>query len=165
MDFLKDFLLSIPIPLWLKAFLASMIPFIEARYAILFFVDLGIPFWELFIISVMGNMFPVPLIMLLFRPIVSWLLSTKKFRKIGEKLDNIATEKASKIKKIEGWGLFIFVALPVPGTGAISGAVAASVFNMRISRALPVIFAGTVVATSITTGALELITNLISKIF
>lgn len=165
MDFIKDFLLSIPIPLWMKAFFASMIPFVEARYAILFFVDLGMPFWQLFIISIIGNMVPVPFIILLFRPIVNWLLSTRSLRKIGEKLENMASKKAAKMKKIEGWGLFILVALPIPGTGAISGAIVASMFNMRISRALPVIFAGTVVATAITTGALEIITNLILTIF
>lgn len=165
MGFVKDFLISIPIPLWMKIFFASMIPFIEARYAILFFTEMGMPFWQLFLFSVMGNMVPVPFIILLFRPIVAFFLKTKMFRKFGEFLDKLASKKASKIQKIEGWGLFIFVALPVPGTGAISGALAASIFNMRISKALPVILLGTIVATSITTGALEIITNLITNLF
>lgn len=165
MDFVKVFLISIPIPLWMKVFFASMIPFIEARYAILFFTDMGMEFWKLFFISVIGNMVPVPFIILLFRPIVSFLLKTKVFRKLGEKLEEMAHKKASKLQKVEGWGLFIFVALPLPGTGALSGALASAIFNMRISKALPVIFAGTVVATSITTGALEIITNLITKLF
>ena len=90
---------------------------------------------------------------------------TKYLIKIGEKLEDIANKKASKINKLEGWGLFVFVALPLPGTGALSGALAASILGMRISRALPVILAGTIVATSITTGALEIITNLITKLF
>ena len=68
MDFVKGFLISIPIPLWMKVFFASMIPFIEARYAILFFTDMGMEFWKLFLISVIGNMVPVPFIILLFRP-------------------------------------------------------------------------------------------------
>ncbi len=165
MDFVRDFLISIPVPLWMKVFFASMIPFIEARYAILFFIDMGMPFWQLFLISVIGNMFPVPFIILLFRPIVSFFLKTKMLKKVGEKLEDIANKKASKVKKIEGWGLFIFVALPLPGTGALSGALASAIFNMRISKVLPIIFLGTVVATSITTGALEIITNLITKLF
>jgi len=164
MNFIKEFLYSIPIPMWIKVFLASMIPFIEARYAILFFVDMGMPFWELIIISVLGNMVPIPFIILLFRPIVNWCLSTKYFKGIGQKLDEIANEKATKMNKLEGWGLFIFVALPVPGTGAISGALAATILKMRISRALPIILIGTIVATFITTGALEIITNL-TKVF
>ena len=60
--------------------------------------------------------------------------------------------------------MFIFVALPLPGTGAISGAVAAAILNLRISFALPIIFLGTIVATAITTGALGIITSLFSLI-
>ncbi|MBE7028812.1 MAG: small multi-drug export protein [Ruminococcaceae bacterium] len=160
MDFVKNILIAIPIPLWMKVFFASMIPFVESRFAILFFMDMGIDFWQLFLLSVLGNMVPVPIIILLFRPIVNWFLKTKYLKNIGEKLEDIANKKASKLKKVEGWGLFLFVALPLPGTGAISGALAATILKMRISRALPIIFIGTVVATSITTGALELITGL-----
>lgn len=164
MNFIKDFLLSIPIPMWLKVVLASMIPFVEARYAILFFTDFGIPFWQLFLISVLGNMIPVPLIILLFRPILSWIKKFKWLEGFANKLDNMANKKAEKVKKYEGIGLFVFVAIPVPGTGAISGAVAAAILNLRISYALPIIFLGTVVATSITTGALGLVMNLFSMI-
>ncbi len=160
MEFIREFLYSIPVPMWLKVFFASMIPFVEARYAILFFVDMGMPFWELFFLSVFSNMVPIPFIILLFRPIVNWCLSTKYFKKIGQKLDDVANKKAKKLNNIEGWGLFLFVALPVPGTGAISGALAATIFKMRISRALPIIISGTIVATLITTGALEVITNI-----
>ncbi|MBR4892627.1 MAG: small multi-drug export protein [Clostridia bacterium] len=160
MDFVKNILIAIPVPLWMKVFFASMIPFVESRFAILFFMDMGIDFWQLFLLSVLGNMVPVPIIILLFRPIVNWFLKTKYLKNIGEKLEEIANKKASKLKKVEGWGLFLFVALPLPGTGAISGALAATILKMRISRALPIIFIGTVVATSITTGALELITGL-----
>jgi len=163
-EFIKDFLLWIPVPMWMKAFFASMIPFVEARYAILFFTDFGIPFWELFLISVLGNMVPVPLIILLFRPMLNYIKKFKGLKKFADKLDNMANKKAEKVKKYEGIGLFIFVALPVPGTGAISGAVAAAILNLRISYALPIIFIGTIVATAITTGALEIITGLFSMI-
>ena len=162
MEFIKEFLLWIPIPMRLKVFLASMIPFVESRYAILFFTEFSIPFWELFIISVIGNMVPVPIIILLFRPILGYIKKISFLKKFAEKIDNLANKKAEKVKKYEGIGLFLFVALPVPGTGAISGAVAAAILNLRISYALPIIFLGTVVATSITTGALELITSLFS---
>lgn len=164
MEFIKNFLLWIPVPMRMKAFFASMIPFVEARYAILFFTDFGIPFWELFLISVIGNMVPVPIIILLFRPILNYIKKFKGLETLAEKLDNMANKKAEKVKKYEGIGLFIFVALPVPGTGAISGAIAAAILNLRISYALPIIFMGTVVATAITTGALGIITNLFSMI-
>ena len=73
-------------------------------------------------------------------------------------------QKAAKVKKYEGIGLFIFVALPLPGTGAISGAIAAAILDLRISYALPIILLGSIVATSITTGALGIITSLFSLI-
>ena len=76
----------------------------------------------------------------------------------------MANKKAEKVKKYEGIGLFIFVALPIPGTGAISGAIAAAILDLRISYALPIIFLGTVVATAITTGALGIITSLFTFI-
>ena len=148
----------------LKVFFASMIPFIEARYAILFFTEFAIPFWELFLISVIGNMVPVPIIILLFRPILNYIKKISWLKNFADKIDNMANKKAEKVKKYEGIGLFVFVALPVPGTGAISGAVAAAILNLRISFALPIIFLGTIVATAITTGALEIITSLFSLI-
>lgn len=160
MESVKSILLNIPVPMWLKIVIASMIPFVEARYAILFFTDFGMPFYQLFIISVLGNMIPVPLIIILFRPILDYMKRTSVFKKIASKLEKSANKKAEKVKKYEILGLFIFVALPVPGTGAISGAIAAAVLNLRLKQALPAIFAGAVVATSITSGALKLLLSI-----
>lgn len=157
METVKSVLLNIPGPMWLKIVLASMIPFVEARYAILFFSDFGIPFYQLFIISVLGNMIPVPIIILLFRPLLSYMKKTKIFRKLAAKMEKTALKKAEKVKKYEALGLFIFVALPVPGTGAISGALAAAILDFRLKYAIPIIFAGAIVATSITSGALKLL--------
>ena len=107
MEYIKNFLLWIPIPLWLKVFLASMIPFIESRYAILFFTEFGMPFWQLFMISVLGNMVPVPLIILLFRPILAFIKKISFLEKFAKLLDKVANEKAAKVKRYEGIGLFI----------------------------------------------------------
>ncbi len=160
METVKNILLNIPIPMWFKIVIASMIPFVEARYAILFFTDFGIPFYQLFILSVFGNMIPVPFIILLFRPILDYMKRTEPFKNLASKLEKSASKKAEKVKKYEILGLFVFVALPVPGTGAISGAVAAAVMNLRLIQALPAIFAGAVVATSITSGALKLLLSI-----
>ena len=161
METVKTFLLNIPVPMWLKIVIASMIPFIEARYAILFFTDFGIPFYELFILSVLGNMIPVPIIILLFRPVLNYMKRTNIFKKLASKLEKTALKKAEKVKKYEAIGLFLFVALPVPGTGAISGAIAAAILDLRFKYALPVIFAGALVATSITSGALKVLLTII----
>ena len=80
--------------------------------------------------------------------------------KVAGKIEHVANKKAAKIKKYEAMGLLIFVALPVPGTGAISGALAATVLDIRLKYALPAIFFGTVIATSITSGALNLLLTL-----
>jgi len=157
METVKNLILGIPAPMWIKIVIASMIPFIEARYAILFFSDFGIPFYQLFILSVLGNMIPVPFIIFLFRPILDYMKKTKMFRKIAGKLEKSAMKKAEKVKKYEVLGLLIFVALPVPGTGAISGAIAAAILDLRLKYALPTILIGAIIATSITSGALNLI--------
>lgn len=157
MNAVKDFLFNLPLPMWLKVILASMIPMIEARYAILFFTDCRIPFPLLFSLAIIGNMLPVPFIILLFRPMVRYMKNTRFLKPIAEKLESKAEKNALKIKKYETLGLFIFVALPIPGTGAISGSIGAAVLNLRFKYALPAIFLGSIVATAITTGALNLL--------
>ncbi len=164
MNAVKDFLLAIPIPLWMKIMLASMIPFVEARYAILFFTDMGMPFWQLFMLSIIGNMIPVLIIIWVFRPILNWLKQTKYLHTLAEKLEQRTVKKAAQVQKYEALGLLIFVALPLPGTGAITGSMVAALLNMRIKYALPVILLGAVIATFITTGSLELVVNFIKML-
>ena len=161
MNAVKEFLLAIPVPLWLKIMLASMIPFVEARYAILFFTDMGMPFWQLFCLSILGNMIPVPIIILVFRPILNWLKKTKLLHKFAEKMEQRTVKKAAQVQKYEALGLLILVALPLPGTGALTGSMVAALLNMRMKYALPVILLGSVIATFITTGSLGLIVNFI----
>lgn len=160
MDAVKQFFVDLPIPVWLKALIASMIPLLESRYAILFFMNGDIPFGWLFLISVIGNMIPVPVIMLLFRPIIEMLKKTKLLSKFAHSLEGSTNKKAKKVLKYKYFGLLIFVAIPAPGTGAISGACVASILNLRISRALPLIFLGTVIATAITTGGWSILTEI-----
>ena len=161
MSSIKEFLFAMKIPLYLKVILASMIPFVEARYAILFFTNSSIPFHILFVLSVFGNMIPVPFIILLFRPLLNLMKKNRLLKPLADKMENKALLKAVKIKKYEAMGLFLFVALPIPGTGAISGALGAAMLNLRMKYALPAILAGTVIATLITSGALRLILTII----
>ena len=161
MSAIKGFLLSIQIPLWLKIILASMIPFVESRYAILFFANSEMPFYLVFVLSVLGNMIPVPIIIYLFRPLLKLMMKVNFLKPFAKRMERKAALKAVKIKKYEAMGLFIFVSLPIPGTGAISGAVGAAMLDLRIKYALPAIFAGTVVATLITSGALKLLLTLL----
>ncbi len=157
---MKEFLLGLPGPLWLKIIFSSMIPMVEARYAILFFTEMGISFWQLFCLGILGNMIPVPFIILLFRPLIRWLKTTK-FGKIAQKLEVRTIKKAAQVQRYEVLGLFLFVAIPVPGTGALTGSMVAGLLGMRLRYALPVILVGAIIATFITTGSLELIMNFI----
>ena len=99
-----------------------------------------------YIISVIGNMIPIPFVILFLRPILNWLKTTKHFSGAANWVQERSMKKAGKIVKYEMLGLFIFVAIPLPGTGAWTGAIIASILNMRISRALPPIFFGVLTA-------------------
>ncbi len=154
-DAIQNFFVNLPLPLWLKVVLSAMIPMVEARYSILFFLNSGMPYWQLFGLSVVGNMIPVPFIIYLFRPLLGVLRRTKLFCKMAEKLEERTHKKAAQLQKYSAWGLFFFVALPVPGTGAITGSMIAALLDMREKYALPAIFFGTLVATFLTTGAMS----------
>lgn len=156
-DAIRSFFVNLPLPLWLKVMLSAMIPMVEARYSILFFLNSGVPYWQLFGLSVLGNMIPVPFIIYLFRPILGFLRRTKLFCKLAEKLEERTHKKAAQLQKYSALGLFLFVALPVPGTGAITGSMIAALLDMREKYALPAIFIGTLVATFLTTGAMNFV--------
>lgn len=161
LESVKSFFDWIPIPIWAKIMLSAMIPMVEARYSMLFFMNSGMPYWELFTLSVIGNLIPVPIIIYFFRPVLKFLRETKTFSKLATKLEERTHKKAAELQKYSAFGLFVFVALPIPGTGAITGAMVAALLDMREAYALPAIFLGAIVATFITSGGMSLITYLI----
>lgn len=128
-------------------FFISMVPVIELRGAIPAGAAAGLDIWLSAAVSVLGNMIPVPFIIIFIRKIFEWL------RSISEKLDSLVSyfeEKADKHKatvdKYKFWGLLILVAIPLPGTGAWTGALVAAMMEMRLKDALPSIFMGVVIA-------------------
>ena len=157
----QSFFINLPVPLWLKVMLCSMIPFIEARYAILFFLNGEYAYWHLFLLSVIGNMIPVPFIIFFFRPILGFLRRTKVFSTLAGKLEERTMKKSQQLQKYSAFGLFIFVAVPLPGTGALTGSMIAALLDMRELYALPAIFLGTITATFLTTGAMNIIQNIL----
>lgn len=127
--------------------LMSLVPVVELRGAIPFAIGaLGMNWLRAYAISVVGNMLPVPFIIWLIRPIVEWLLRTKAFSKIGVWLDERTKRKSESVTKYKKLGLLIFVAIPLPGTGAWSGAMIAGLLDMRIKDALPAILGGVLIA-------------------
>ena len=124
----------------------SMVPIIELRGALPSGVAMGLTPWTAFAVSVIGNMVPVPFIILFIRKILDWMKRFDGFRRIAERLENKAKKHEDKIAKYEALGLFILVALPLPGTGAWTGSLVAAIFDIRLRNAVPVIFAGVLTA-------------------
>lgn len=124
----------------------SMVPIIELRGAIPAAATMNLNPVIALVICIIGNMIPVPFIMLFGRKLISWLQTTRLLGKIATEYEKRLAEKADKIMKYAIWGLMAFVAVPAPGTGAWSGAVIATLLNMRFKYALPAIFAGVVIA-------------------
>lgn len=137
---------------YLYVFFCSMVPLIELRGAIPIGAALNMPWIPNFIISVLGNMLPIPFILLFIRRILAWMKTTKHFHKIAEWLENKAAKNTAKVMKYASFGLTLFVGIPLPGTGAWTGALVAALLDMRMKYSLPSIFAGVVIAAFIMSG-------------
>jgi len=138
--------------------LVAAVPIIELRGAIPIGVASGLDVPTALIASIIGNMLPVPVIILFVRKVFAWMRKTsEKLNQVVCKLEAKAESKKSVIDKYEWWGLVILVAIPLPGTGAWTGALVAAMLDMQLKRALPAIFIGVVIAgmivTTITYGA------------
>lgn len=142
------FLNSLGIGHELSMFIISLIPFIELRGGILWGHALNIAPLEVFLICVIANCIPIPFVILLARPIFAWLKRFKLFGKIIGKIETTIEKKADQVKanKYEMLGLFLFVAIPLPGTGAYTGSLIAALLKMRLKYAVPAIVTGVLVA-------------------
>ncbi len=125
----------------------SMVPVVELRGAIPIGVGLDLPLWVAIAVSVIGNMIPVPFIILFIRQIFKWMRKVNStFARIVDRMEEKANKHRDKVTKYGFWGLFILVAIPLPGTGAWTGALVAAVMELRFKTALPAIFAGVIAA-------------------
>ena len=145
LDSLSLWLHETPLGETLLTMLISMLPVVELRGGLPAGVAMGLPIPVAFIASLVGNMIPVPFIILFVRPLFKWV------RIHIPKLEARAEAKSADVLRYQTWGLLIFVAIPLPGTGAWTGALIAAVLNMRLKRAVPVIFLGVVIAGCIIT--------------
>ena len=130
----------------LLTFFASMIPVLELRFSIRFGYGMDLSFWECVLVSIIGNMIPVPFIMLFIRKIFDFCRRKNIFVRFIDWLERRVMRKSGVVKKYEAIGLAIFVGIPLPGTGAWSGALLASLMDIRLKTAIPAICAGVVVA-------------------
>ncbi len=131
----------------LLTMLISMLPVVELRGGLPAGVAMGLPIPTAYIAALVGNMLPVPFIILFIRPLFQWLrVHVPKLGGFASQLEQRAQEKSVDVARFQLWGLLIFVAIPLPGTGAWTGALIAAVMDMRLRRAVPAIFAGVVIA-------------------
>ena len=124
----------------------SMLPIIELRGGIIFAAASGIPFTQAFIICIIGNILPIPFILLFIRQILNFLKKFGWTGRIVNWLESHAHAKSDKIQKYQMLGLLIFVGIPLPGTGAWTGALIASLMDLQIKKSFPTIALGVVMA-------------------
>ncbi len=127
--------------------LVSMLPIIELRGGIPFGVALGLNPWAAFAASVVGNLLPLPFIVVYIRRIFLWMRRhMPRLNALVDKLEHKAHLKGRKVTRYKYLGLMIFVAIPLPGTGGWTGALAAAFLNMPLRKAMPAMAAGVLIA-------------------
>lgn len=137
----------------LVTFIISMVPVVELRGAIPFGVYLGLPPLAAAAIAAVGNCIPVPFIILFIRKIFDWMKKKGGFLgRVATKLETRANNKSGALAKGELLGLLLFVAIPLPGTGAWTGSLIAAMLGMRLKRAMPSILLGVLIAAVLVTG-------------
>lgn len=130
--------------LWI--FLISMVPVVELRLALPAGIAMGLPFFWTYVVCVIGNFLPVPILILFTQKVLHMCVKIPKIGKYFQKIIEIGEEKAKKVGTYEFFGIWLFVAIPLPGTGAWTGALVATVLQTNFAKACLAIFLG--VATS-----------------
>lgn len=125
-------------------FAISMVPVIELRAAIPIGAGMGLEMWQCFLAAVLGNLLPVPFLILFGGKVLHWLAGFEKFGKPFRKILEIGEKKVGKMNKTLFWGLLTFVAIPLPGTGAWTGSLVAITLGLSLKKAFPPIALGVV---------------------
>lgn len=137
---------------FLTTFFISMLPIVELRAGLPYGIALGLDYPLALTAALVGNMIPVPFIVVYIRRIFVWLRAHfAKMDSFITKLEKKAHLKGETVRKYGPLGLLIFVAIPLPGTGAWTGALIAALLDMRLKSAVPSIFMGVCIAATIMT--------------
>lgn len=140
------------IPPELTVFIISLFPILELRGGLIAAKLLDMDLLRAFVICYIGNMLPVPFILLFIRRIFKVLKNRRFWKRIIEKLEIRSARKSETVKKYRGWGLLLFVAIPLPGTGGWTGALVAALADMRVRDATLIIAIGVLIAGLIVAG-------------
>ena len=140
-DLFKD-----KIPPELTIFVISLMPILGLRGGMIAARLLEVPFLKAFSICFIGNMLPIPFILLFIEKIFEWLRRFKFFEKIIVRLEAKTDRNKDKVLRYKSWGLLLFVAIPLPGTGGWTGALMAALLGIDFKRSLPIIALGVFIA-------------------
>ena len=149
MDSIVQYIVDIfsgTIPSQLIVFIVSMIPILELRGSILAAGFMDVSFLETYIVAVLGNLLPIPFILIFIKKILDWMKTTNAFSRIANGIEKRALSKREQIDKYGYFGLFLFVAIPLPGTGAWTGALLSVLLGMKGRKAFIPIVLGVMAA-------------------
>ena len=139
--------------LWGKiitTFFISMVPIIELRGAIPYATGMGLSPWIAIPVAMVGNLIPIPFIIIFIKRIFAWMRNVSpKLNKVVDKMEAKADKNKDKILKYAFWGLALFVGIPLPGTGAWTGALVAAMLDMPLKKAFPSVIIGVLIAGAI----------------
>lgn len=133
----------------LVVFIISLMPILELRGGLIAASLIGLDPIPSYIISIIGNILPVPFILLFMSSILNWMRNSKYFKKIAAWLDKKVEKNKTKIESLGFWGLVLFVGIPLPGTGAWTGCLVASVLQMDRKKAFLATLLGVIMASII----------------
>ncbi len=139
-------LLGGKVPGEIIVFLVSMMPLLELRGSLLAAGFINIEFLPAYVFAVLGNMLPIPFILIFITKTFEYMKKVRHLDKIAIKLEEKALSKREQIDKYGYFGLFLFVAIPLPGTGAWTGALLATLLKMKLTKAFVAIFLGVMAA-------------------
>lgn len=139
---------QIPASSYWLVFGTSMLPIWELKGAIPMGIGMGIPFWTTYCIALLGSCIPVPFIIFFIERIIGWMSRSRVrlFNRFANWLLAKVDKHRGKIDRYGYWGVFTFVAIPLPGTGVWTGSLIASILDLEPRKAIPVVIAGNVVA-------------------
>lgn len=146
---------------YLAVFGLSMVPVFELRGAIPLGFGFGLPLYVTLILSLLGNILIIPFVVLLFKRVLVLMKKIKLTRKFAEFIETRAKNKSQKVENLQFFGLMLFVAIPLPGTGAWTASMIAGITDMPLKKAFPPICLGVIIAATIVTLAVYGVISLI----
>lgn len=130
----------------LTAFITSVMPILECRGGMIVAKIFDIPFIKAFLLCYIGNMIPIPFILLFIRRILEFMKKHNILKGFIEKMEGRADKNRGKIMRYKQWGLLLFIAIPLPGTGGWTGSLFAALLDIDFKKALPIVALGVFIA-------------------